>query len=63
MEVVPRILFKKLSNIDIEFITKEHIWRFYIIIKGLFTIKQLEPIDKHKFIQIPMNKNCEIFVI
>lgn len=55
--------FLKLSNADMKFAAWEITWRSYTIIKKLLTVKPIKQIDKHKFTQIALEKNSEIFII
>lgn len=38
-------------------------WRTYITTETIFTAKQVELIDKQKFIKVALDKNFKIFVI
>ena len=57
------MLFLKFSNINILFNKKTLIYRFYIINKALFTIKQAWIINKTDFTIIILNANSKTFII
>ena len=63
MEVVLGMSFLVLSNIDIQFDTKNFNWKSYSIAEALFTIRQVELIDKHNFAKVALDENSEMFAL
>lgn len=63
IEVVLGMLFLSLSNANINFETKDLIWREYLGNETLSTTSQVWLIDKHKFADAIINKNLGIFVL
>lgn len=63
IEMVLEIPFLILSNVNIQFDTKSFIWNSYIRFETWFTIKEIELINKHKFVKTALDKNSETFVI
>ena len=57
------MLFLTLSNVDVQFIEKELIWRSYTTAKTLPTIKRIKLINKKEFAKAILDKNFETFVI
>lgn len=62
-DIVLEILFLTFSNTNIEFNAQSFIWRSYSTAKALSTTRQVELIDKPKFVKIVLNKNSEIFIV
>lgn len=58
-----KILFLKLSNVDVLFDDNIFIWRFYITNKTLLTIKQVRIIDKTGFVIAALDTSSKIFVM
>ena len=63
IEVVLEMPFFTLSNADIQFFEKKLTWKSYIIAKALPTTKQIELIDKKKFVKAAVDENSETYVI
>ena len=64
MELVLRMLFLALTNINIKFIELGKLtWRFYIATEALPITKLVELINKREFAKAALNKNSETFVI
>ena len=63
MEVVLDMPFLILSNVDVQFVKKEHTWKTYTTAKALPTIKQVELIDKKEFGKTALDEKSETFVI
>lgn len=59
------MLFLLFSNINVKFAkkSKKFIQRSYTAIKTLFTISQIEIIDKREFGKAVIDKNFKIFVL
>lgn len=62
MNITFRILFFNLNNIKISFV-EQLISRLYIIIKDLFTTRQVEFNAKKEFIIASLNFDNEVFII
>ena len=62
-EIILETLFLKFSNVDVSFGEGSFIWRIYIINKTLFTIKQVQIIDKKNFIIVALDANSKTFVV
>ena len=62
-EIILRMFFLKLSNIDILFDKKILPWRIYITNKALSIIKQVQIIDKQDFIIAVLDASNKIFMI
>ena len=63
MEVVLRMLFLTLSNVDIQFAEKELTWRSYTVKKALPTTQKIELINKKEFAKAALDENIEVFVV
>ena len=63
VEIMLDMFFFKLSNANIEFAEKKHIWKSYTTAAALPTSKEVELINKKKFAKKEMNKDFEMFVI
>lgn len=50
------------SNLNREFSVKKLIWKLYTIFKILSIVQKLERISKHKFAEIVLDKNTNIFI-
>ena len=61
--VVLGMLFLTLSNADIQFNKKEFTWKSYSTAKAMLTTKQVELIDKKKFVKVALDKNSKTFVV
>lgn len=57
------MLFFILNNINIQFVKKELIWRFYTAAETLPITKQVKHIDKKKFANIALEKESKTFVV
>ena len=62
-EIILRIFFLKLSNINMLFDEKTLIQKIYITNKVLPTIKQIQVINKKNFVIVTLDINNKIFVI
>lgn len=51
------------SNTDIQFKVEKLTWRFFTTAKTLSTVRQMELINKHKFVNAALNENSKTFVI
>ena len=63
IEVVSKMLFLTLNNVNIQFNTESLTWKSYTIAKALFTAKQVELINKYKFAKAVLDKNSKTFVM
>ena len=63
IKIVLSMPFLIFNNINIQFVKKELIWKFYITAKALSTTKQVEPINIKKFAKVTLNENFEIFIV
>lgn len=63
MNVVLRIIFLALNNVDIQFNIKKLIRKTYTITKISLITSQVELIDKKKYIKVVLNVNLETFVM
>ena len=63
MEVVLKISFFILSNVDIQFIKKKLTWRSYTTKKALPTTCRVEHINKKKFTKTALDENIKVFII
>lgn len=57
------MLFLTFSNTNIQFAKKKLIWRSYITIKALSTVKWVEFIDNKKFIKAALDAESKTFVM
>ena len=62
-EVILRILFLKISNVDILFGKRTFMWKSYTTNKVLFTTKQVQIINLKEFVIVVLNIDNKIFVI
>ena len=60
--MVLRMTFLILNNANIKFAQKKSIWRSYIIVKALSTIKQMEIINKKNFAKLALDEHNETFI-
>lgn len=51
------------SNTNFQFSIIKLIWRFYITVEALPITKQIELIDKYKFVMAAPGRNSKIFII
>ena len=57
------MLFLKFSNADVLFDEKTLMWKTYTTNKTLFTIKQVQIIDKKNFVIAILDANNETFIV
>ena len=62
-EMILVIFFFKISNANVSFGKKTLMWNSYIIIKTLFTTKQVQIIDPKEFIIAVLNIDSKLFVV
>lgn len=58
-----KVPFLALSNANIEFAKKKLTWKSYITTKTLPTTKQVESIDRKRFVKVALDENFETFVV
>ena len=63
MEVVLRISFLALSNVNIQFDTISFTWRTYGTGKALPITRRVELINKHNFAKVALDENSETFIV
>ncbi len=64
MEVVLRMPFLSLSNVDVKFAGLGNlIWRLYTTADVLPTTSRVELIDKREFAKMALDQNCKTFVV
>lgn len=65
MEVILRMIFLSMSNVDVEFAMKSEklTWRSYIAIKILSTTNRVKLINKSIFAKAALDENSEIFIV
>lgn len=63
IKVVFGMSFLFLSNIDVKFGIEELIWRRSIGIETISIVKQVELINKFKFIKVALDKDSKIYVV
>lgn len=63
IKVILKIFFLIFSNVNIQFIKKKLIWKFYTIIKAMLIIKQVKFINKKEFAKVVLDEKVKIFVI
>lgn len=63
IKMVLRISFLFFLWTKIQFVKKEIICRNYMVVKTLFTTKEVKLIDKQEFTRVIIDKNFKIFVI
>ena len=63
IDIILKVFFLKLKNINILFIEEKLIQKFYITNKTLFIIHQIQIIYIKKFLFIILNVNNKIFII
>lgn len=63
IDIVFRILFRSLSNADLEFGAKKFTWRSYITAKTLLIVKKIELINKDKFVEVEIDGNSDTFIV
>lgn len=63
MDVVFKILFLTLSNVEIEFNNQKFRWRLYIFAKVFFTNRQTEWVRKIVFVIAAFDPEDETFII
>lgn len=61
--MILEMLLLTFTNVDIEFIEKKLVWRTYIGVEALFTIRRVELIEKKNFAEGKLNKNMNLFVV
>lgn len=59
MKIVLKKLFLTLNNVDVKFDVRELTPRKYTIAKAILIARQVEQIDKHKFVEIAFNEALE----
>lgn len=52
-----------LNNIDIQFADKKLVWKTYIVVEALSTIRMMELINKKDFATVPLGKDVEACVV
>ena len=62
-KAVLRMLFLKISNADMSFGKKTLMWKSYITIKALSTIKEVQIVDPKKFVIAASDMDNETFVV
>lgn len=63
MKIVLKMFFLKFSNADIKLAIKKLTKRSYIVTQTFFIAKQVELIDKNKFVHPALYKNFKTFVM
>lgn len=63
IEIVIKMPYLTLNNINIYFVDKDFNWGFYTIAKALSNINWVELIDEKKFAKAALNKNIEAFIM
>ena len=63
IEIVSRMSFLALSNVDIQFDIESLTWRSYSVAEALPTARRVEIIDKHEFAEAILDDKSEIFVV
>ena len=63
LEIIQRLLFLKLSYIDISFGEKTLIWKIYITNKTLSITKQVQILDKKNFIIVVLDSVNKMFIV
>lgn len=63
IEMVLKIFFLTLFNVDIRFAEKKFKWKSYTIAEALHITKKVELINKKEFVTIAMDKTFKTFVI
>ena len=62
-ELILKMFFLKLSNIEVLFGEKVYIWKIYTINEALSTIEQILIIDKKNFIMVILDINNKRFIV
>ncbi len=63
MEVVLRMPFLALSNVNFQFNAEKLTWRTYTTAKALPITSWVKLIDKREFVRAALDKNSETFVV
>lgn len=62
MKIILEIPFLFLSNLNVKFDTGDLTWKKYTVGEVILTTRQVELIDKHKFVKRALDKPSEIFI-
>lgn len=63
INIILKMPFLLLNNANIKFVDQKLIWRSYIAIEALLTTKQVEIINKKKFVKMALNENVKVFIL
>lgn len=63
MKMVLGISFLAFSNADVKFDIKKLTWRKYIVIEIIPVARQVEWIDKYKFVEAALDRALKTFVV
>ncbi len=63
LDVVLRILFLTISNVDVDIQARDLQWRFYITRDVLLTTRQVELIGKKKFAAASLDSEHKVFIV
>lgn len=63
IEIILEMLFLSLSNVDMKFDIKQITWRRNTIVEIMPTLKQMELIDKVKFVKATLDNDTKIFIV
>ena len=63
MEIVLKMLFFTLSNVDIQFAEKKLTWRSYTGNGSLRTTWKMKIINRESFAKAALDKNIEVFIV
>lgn len=63
MEVVPRIFFRTLSNVDVKVDAKELTWTKYTVAEVMLTARRIEQFDKYQFVEATLDVVSETFLL
>lgn len=62
--MIVKMLFLSFNNANIKFAKPEKlIWRFYLVVKVLPTINQVELMNKKEFVKTVLDKNAKTFIM
>lgn len=63
MATILAMFFLTICNANLLFVEQDFIWRSYISVQALLTIKYIKIINKKDFDKAALNRNSKIFVI
>lgn len=63
MEIVLRMFFLSLSNIDVKFGTKKLTWKRNTVVVIIPMVKQVKLINKYEFVKAALDKDSKTYIV